>query len=311
MPSLPGSALPRYATSRTDRPTFGPAVADVARALGLALMPWQSTVSDVCLEHVDGRFSYREAIVSTPRQSGKSSWLLAMIVWRMLSAPSMRIAYGAQTRLACRSKLLDDWWPRLARSPLGEMFTVSRVNGSESLRSVNGSQLVLLSDTEAAGHGNTIDMAVLDEAWALDHRAEQSVRPAMATKINGQLLLTSTAGTEKSTYWAAKVASGRTVAEASIDTGLAYFEWSAAPGSDMTDPAVWHSCMPAMCPAPPCRCAGPGGRWRHTVNEATISADLMSMDINEFSRAYGNVPASDLLTGWRVISRDDWEAARW
>ncbi len=311
MPSSPESAPPRYATSRTARPTFGPAVGEVARALGLALMPWQTAVSDVCLEHVDGRFAYREAIVSTPRQSGKSSWLLAMICWRMLSAPGMRVAYGAQTRLACRSKLLDDWWPRLSRSPLAEMFTVSRVNGSESLRSANGSQLVLLSDTEAAGHGNTIDMAVLDEAWALDHRAEQSVRPAMATKLNGQLLLTSTAGTERSTYWASKVASGRTVAEGGIDAGLAYFEWSAAPGSDMTDPATWHDCMPAMCPAPPCKCAGPGGGWRHTVNEATIRADLMSMHINEFSRAYGNVPASDMLSGWQVIARDDWEAARW
>lgn len=305
------SAPPRYATSRTGRPTFGPAVAEVAHALGLPLMPWQSAVSDVVLEHLGGRLCYREAIVSTPRQSGKSSWLLAMIAWRMLSAPNLRIAYGAQTRLACRSKLLDDWWPRVRQSPLAEMFTVSRVNGSESLRCANGSQLVLLSDTEAAGHGNTIDLAVLDEVWALDHRAEQSVRPAMATKLNGQLLLTSTAGTEKSTYWISKVASGRTVVDGRLDAGLCYFEWSAAPGADMTDPRTWHGCMPAMCPAPPCRCAGPGGAWRHTVNEDTIAADLMSMDINEFTRAYGNVPASDRMTGWQVISADEWEAARW
>lgn len=311
MRSLPASAPPRYATGRTSRATFGPAVAATAAKLSLPFMPWQSAVTDVALEHVDGRFAYREIILSTPRQSGKTSWLLGLIAWRMLSQPGMRVIYGAQSRLAGRGRLLDEWWPRIRRSPLADLFTVSRVNGSESLRAGNGSLLVLLSDTESAGHGSTFDLGVLDEVWSLDHRAEQSIRPALVTKLNGQLILTSTAGNEKSLYWAGKCASGRTVAEAQLDTGVAYFEWSAEPGADMTDPRTWHGCMPAMCPAPPCRCAEPGGSWRHTVDESTVAADLMSMDIHEFRRAYGNLPSSDRLSGWQVISASDWERARW
>lgn len=291
-----GFPPPRSATARTDRPTFGPALAAVADKLGMPPMPWQAMVADAALEHLDGRLVYRDVVVSIPRQSGKTSLIFALIIWRMLSAPSQRIAYGAQTRLACRGKLLDDWWPRLRRSPLGDLFTVSRVNGSESLRCSNGSMLVLLSGDESAGHGSTFDLGILDEAWALDHRPEQSVRPAMVTKVNAQLWILSTAGTERSTYWANKVASGRTAADAGIDSGLAYFEWSAAPDADITDPATWWGCMPAL---------------GHTVDEKTIASDLMTMDPHEFRRAYGNLPASDMLTGWQVISRDDWEALRW
>ncbi len=43
------------------------------------------------------------------------------------------------------------------------------------------------STEEAAGHGETLDLAVLDECWALDAAAEQSCRPAMATRDAAQL----------------------------------------------------------------------------------------------------------------------------
>ena len=60
--------------------------------------------------------------------------------------------------------------------------------------------------------------------------------------------------------------------------------------------------MPALCPAPPCRCGG--GRWRHTVTLDAIRSERASMEPAEFARAYGNVPdrsgqrASMLAGGW-------------
>lgn len=288
--------VPHSATPRTDRETFGPALAAVAEKLGQPLMGWQQLVADTALEHLAGRLAYRSVTVSVPRQSGKSTLLFSLIVHRMLSVPGSRIVYGAQSRLACRGKLLDDWWPRLARSPLAGLFTISRVNGSESLRSTNGSLLSLLSEVETSGHGSTIDLAILDEGWSLDHRAEQSVRPAMATKVNGQIWLASTAGHERSVYWNAKVASGRTAAAAGITDGLAYFEWSAPDGADITDPGVWWQYHPAL---------------GHTITEQVIAADLQAMDIHEFARAYANRLSSETMSGWQVISKSDWDRARW
>jgi phage terminase large subunit-like protein len=212
MPSSPGFPAPRWATARTDRASHGAAVASVAEALGQRLMGWQRFVADVSTEREGEQLAYRDVSVSVPRQQGKSTVILALVVHRMLASRS-RVVYGAQNRTAARSKLLDTWWPRLSRSRLGELFSISRVNGGESLRSSNGSLLTLLSDQEASGHGESIDLGVIDEAWAVDARAEQSVRPALLARSNGQILRASTAGTMRSVYWKSKIDGGRTAVE--------------------------------------------------------------------------------------------------
>ena len=131
------TASPRWATERTDRETYGGTVAEVAAVLGIELMPWQRRVLDVALEHEGGRLAYRDVVVTVPRQSGKSTLLLPVIVWRMLAARSTLI-YGAQSRLAARQKLLDDLLPILARSRLAKSFTATRATGQEALRAPTG-----------------------------------------------------------------------------------------------------------------------------------------------------------------------------
>jgi phage terminase large subunit-like protein len=265
-----------------------------AEALGVPFMGWQEHVATVALEHEDGQLAYRDVIVSTPRQSGKSTLVLGLIVARMLGAPGQVVLYGAQTRLAARTKLFDRWWPRLRRSPLRDMFTLTRATGAESLRAGNGSVMYLLSADEGASHGETLDCAILDECWRLDASAEQAVRPAMITRPNAQLWMLSTAGTDRSVFWRSKVDAGRTVAELGLTEGVAYFEWSPVPGADVTDAATWPAFMPAL---------------GETVAERTIAADLMSMPMDEWRRAYGNEWA-DESGGWAAIPRDVWEAAR-
>jgi phage terminase large subunit-like protein len=227
--SLRPYPIPRFAVPATERPSYGGSLVAAAAALGIPLMGWQEYVGEVALEHDGGQLAYRDVVVSTPRQSGKSTLVLAAIVARMLAAPGQTVLYGAQTRLAARTKLFDRWWPRLRRSPLRDMFTLTRATGAESLRAVNGSVMYLLSADEGASHGETLDLAVLDECWRLDASAEQACRPAMATRANAQLWMLSTAGTDKSVFWRSKVDAGRTVAKLGLTEGVAYFEWSAAP----------------------------------------------------------------------------------
>ena len=290
------SALPRFAVPATDRPSHGAAVAEVAAALGVELMPWQRMVADRALEHVDGRLAYRDVVIGTPRQSGKSTLVLSLVLYRMLAAPGQWCVYGAQTRLAARVRLFDVWYPKIRRSPLRDMFTLSRATGAEALRCSNGSQLGLLSTEEAAGHGETLDLAVLDECWALDAAAEQSCRPAMATRPNGQLWALSTAGTPRSVWWRSRVDAGRTSAELGVTDGLAYFEWSARDDTDVTDPTTWGEFMPAL---------------HRTISPATVQADLASMPLPEWRRAYANQWLDETADGgWRVIPKDVWEQAR-
>ncbi len=93
---------PRYATLRDPgRPTLGGQVADVAEALGTPLMAWQRQVADTALE-VDpatGRLAYREVGLTVPRQQGKTTLELAVMVHRCRTWARSRVLYAAQTRL--------------------------------------------------------------------------------------------------------------------------------------------------------------------------------------------------------------------
>jgi phage terminase large subunit-like protein len=193
--SVPRSGVPaRWATRRTRRASYGRKAAEVAAVLGLELLPWQRQVLDVALEHQRGHLVYRDVVVSVPRQAGKSTLVLVLILYRLLAAPCHAV-YGAQTRLAARQKLLDDWVPLIRRSPLSKLFEASRATGQESLLALGGtgSRCRVISSDETAAHGQTASLGVLDESWSLDQAAEQAVRPALVTKRNGQLWIASTA----------------------------------------------------------------------------------------------------------------------
>jgi phage terminase large subunit-like protein len=287
---------PRWATPRTGRRTLSPQVARIARDLGIPLLPWQRLVLSVALERSGRRPAYRDVLVSVPRQSGKSSMALALIIWRLLAEPDQLVLYSAQNRVAARRKLLHTWWPRITRSPLAERFSLFRGFGNEMLSADNGSRLELLSATESAGHGETTDLVVIDEAWVhQDAAVEQSIRPTMSTRGDAQLWAMSTAGTAKSIWWRGKLDTGRTSAELGVTSGACLLEWAADPSDDPTDEAVWWATMPAL------------GRLSQVE---TIRADLANMAIAEWKRAFLNLWPDESAEGWAVVAKDLWEASR-
>jgi phage terminase large subunit-like protein len=271
-------------------------VVAVAERLGLPLLPWQRRVLAVGLERAGDRPAYRDVLVSVPRQSGKSSMALALMLQRMLSTPGARVLYGSQTRSAAREKLLASWWPRLARSPFAGRLKLFRGFGSETVLVDNGSTVQLLSATESSAHGETTDLVVVDEAWVHpDARVEQAVRPTMATRVGAQLWAMSTAGTSRSVWWRSKLDAGITAAQMGLDTGTCCFDWSAADDMNPAAEETWWASMPAL------------GRL---IDLDTVKADLASMGLPEFRRAYLNQWPEVTEQGWRVIPRDVWEAAR-
>jgi hypothetical protein len=290
---------PRLATPRDPgRPTLGGRVAEVAEQLGTPLMPWQRQVADVALE-VDpatGRLAYREVIVTTMRQQGKTSLEAAVMVDRARAWPRSRIRYAAQTRLHAHAKWEDEHLPLLERSPFASEYTVRRQRGDEAIRWDNGSLHGIIAPGEKSGHSEVLDLAVLDEAWALeDARLEQGISPTMVTRLEPQLWVVSTAGTRRSAYLRGKVDRGRarTSGHEVRRSSVAYFEWSAAEGSDPADPATWWGCMPAL------------GR---TITEQTIAAEFERLELADFCRAYLNWWPSDVPDDWQVIAREVWTA---
>jgi hypothetical protein len=262
-------------------------------------MPWQRHVADVALETDPdaGLLVYRRVVLTVPRQSGKTTLLLAKMVHRAQAfGRRQRITYTAQNRLKARQKWEDEHLPILERSPFKPLFTVRKQIGQEAIRWRNGSIHGLDAPTEEAGHGDVLDEGVIDEAFAQqDPRVEQGFSPAMITRPEPQLCVVSTAGKSRLTspYLWGKVEQGRAAVEAGLQTGTAYFEWSAPPEADPGDPATWWGCMPAL---------------GHTVTEAAVRAEFESMDLVEFRRAYLNQWLDEAPDEWLVISREQWEA---
>lgn len=297
---------PRWSTPRTDRPTLGPRVAQIAEMLGTPLMPWQRHVVNVAYElekHIDSqtgevshRLAYREVRLTVPRQSGKTTLMLSAMTHRCVAmGDRQRVAYTAQTGKDARLKWEDEHVPVLERSKFSQLMQVRRTNGSEAIRWNNGSIWSLLATTESAGHGAQLDLGVIDEAFALqDDRLEQAMKPAMVTRPQPQLWIVSTAGTNDSLYLNDKIDDGRLRAMSGQTSSVAFFEWSAPDDADISDPDVWLSCMPAL---------------GITVPIEAIRSDFESMREPEFRRAYLNQRQDRSASApWQVIAEDDWLA---
>lgn len=236
---------------------------EIARALGTPFMPWQQYVADIVYE-IDpdtGQLWYTEDDLTVPRQSGKTTWSLARMVHRATRFGSAQtITYTAQDRNHARQKWEDEHVSALERTRFASGFRVRKTNGNEAILWRNGSKHSIDAPTATAGHGATLDLGIIDEAWARrDNAVEEAMRPAMITRPSKQLGVMSTAGNEHSVYLYGKVIAGRRACEAG-DTGrTAYFEWSATDDDDPEDPETWRRCMPAL---------------GYTISEDAIRAEL-------------------------------------
>jgi phage terminase large subunit-like protein len=258
-------------------------------------MPWQDEVNGIATELLpDGRFAYRQVVLEVMRQQGKTVDLLSMMVARALRRPGTQISYTAQTRLDARHRLLDVWWPIIERSKLRPFVDVRKGSGSEAYLFKNGSMLGLVSGTQTSGHGDSLDLGVIDEAWAQrDDHIEQAMRPAMMTR-DAQLWIVSAAGDETSEYFRGKVEDGRARAEMGVTENGCYIGYSAADDEDPADPATWWRRMPAL---------------GITVSEETVRADYELMELPEFRRAYLCQWPDVAKPGWGVVDEDTWSTA--
>lgn len=244
-------------------------------------MPWQQAVADVggeLIERADGLLipAYREVAFTVPRQSGKTTVILA---WEIQRAGGwlgpQRIVYSAQTGNDARKKLIEDQVPLLV--PRKKTFGIRRIlrgMGNEAIEFLNGSRIVLLASMADSGHGKTIDLGIKDELFAdFDDRRDQALIPAMATKPAAQVITASTMGTDDSVPLNRLIERGRAAADSGVREGIAYFEWSADPSDDPDDPATWARCMPAL---------------GHTITEDVVRHARMSLTDGEFRRAFLN-----------------------
>lgn len=303
-------AVPRFATPRRhERPTRGHRKAKIARALGQPFMPWQQELADVAGEYdpATGIPYYGVIVATVPRQSGKTTTVLVEATDRSVNWPAeewdgrklgrQASVYTAQTGQAARKKLLEDQLPFLEDSELVREFLagVTRTNGAEAIRFYNRSTYRPLPTKPDAGHGETIDLGFIDEAF--DEGAtpvrEGALLPTMLTRPHAQLWVLSTAGTEKSVYLNEKVELGRSAVLEGEDRGICYVEFSSEnPDIDIDDEEEWWRVMPAL-------------GYTQSIEAVRTARDSLRKKPGEFRRAYLNIPTVNIE---RTIPADVWAA---
>lgn len=273
MKKLP--AEPRFHTPRNpNRRTLGGKAARVAQALGKPYMPWQRRAADVALEvDENGRFIYHDVVITVPRQSGKTTMTLSLGLHRTMTTPGGKVWYTAQSGQAARERFLQELAPDVQRRLPG-LFDLKRGAGDTRLIMPSiGSQYRPHPPTDKYLHGEQSDLNQIDEPWAYTqtqgNALMQALVPTQNTRPNAQTMFLSTMGDASSIWWhdiVDRARAGESPRTCIIDYGLD----EAADASDIDAVIAAH---PAV---------------GFTIEPQAIYDAYHTMDLSEFSRAYGN-----------------------
>lgn len=299
---------PRFGTLRNfDNPTYGDRLALTARLLGKPYIPWQRYVADV-LGEVDPRTGirvYREGLVTLMRQGGKTTFVVSFKAHRALDCTTPQtIQFAAQDGIEAKKKWLQHA-KLIKRTPLGVRLidgTPTTSNGKEILEWDTGSTEIPLSGAEGSGHGDTLNLGVITEAFAhKDDRYMLTMRPAMNNDPSAQLLVESTQGTADSIWLNETTAEYReriTADRADLTASrIAYFDWSFADDDDIGAHETWRRRIPQL--GHLLRLEEVETAWRNATTPKKVRA---------FKRGYGNV--ADLGAGAdAAFDEEAWEAS--
>lgn len=233
--------------------TLGPAWCKWHRLLtGKEATGWQRYVADVAGEVDDSsRLFFDTVVIVVGRQNGKTTLVEAKNTAKAWRRPQSRLVYGAQDRAAARIKVLDDYEGRHLRQCVATrgLYTPVKSNGREGIDWVNGSKLVIVANTDTAGHGQSdVDDVTIDEAFShSDLTLPTALEPTMLVNTDPQLWIASAVGDGTDGLLMHYQELG---ALSLTDPGsrVCYFEWSADDDADPLDRDVWRATIPALEP---------------------------------------------------------------
>lgn len=247
----------------------------VSKMLGRTLTPYQRDMVEALSAPTlagDG-YAHPVAVVLMPRQTGKSTTLLALMLGRMMHQQEYAAAYTAQTGSAVTQRMTDPggWLEQVERSPLSDRHRTIRSNARERIANErSGSFVKAFPPQPGKLRGNALDLVVLDECQEHDYvvgrMLEADIGPVFATRPRRQLILCGTASGPG--WWREKVRAARDGRMLMHEVGT----WPA--DADPEDPATWWEHHP--------------GLQAGLTDEAFLASQLEMLGVHAFAREYGN-----------------------
>lgn len=289
---LVGAQRPRVEAVPAFASSAGEEAIDFCESFGLALDPWQQYVLTRALgERRDGKWASMEVAAIVPRQNGKGGLLEAREIAGLFLFGEQLILHSAH-----EFKTSQEGFRRVLAHIEGSSMLRKRVrrvrtsHGEEGIELTTGARLRFVSRSTGSGRGFTGDTVILDEAFNLGADAMAALLPTLSARPNPQIWYTSSAGMEKSEQLRKVRARGLSGESAR----LAYFEWSAEPGSDPTDPKAWAQANPAL-----------GIR----IAEEFIAAEQAALDPEVFGRErLGFFDEPGAVPHWQIVPKHAWQA---
>ena len=205
-----------------------PSLNKLANAAGDRFDPWQRQINRIVLaKSADGFWSARNAVLSIPRQTGKTYDIGWVAIHRAARTPGMRIVWTAQ-----HFSVIKDTFESLCAIVLRPEMSglvdpdhgISLAAGKEEIRFRNGSRIFFRARERGALRGvKKIALLVIDEAQHLSDSAMASMLPTQ-----------NRATTPRPSTWAPRPAQGTT---AKRSPAYATKRARAAP----TAPSTWNS----------------------------------------------------------------------
>lgn len=245
-----GHSKPRLHSPNRSEPSRVGELVELADAIGLPLLPWQTEVATEALRiGGDGLWLRKLCGLTVARQNGKSHLMRMIILGHLFLWESERIVSMAQNR-----SLALDHFKETVSIIEGVPWLRSRVarvvktNGQEALElrpepgKPRGASWSLVAATQESPRGQTADLLWVDELREISEPAWTAARPMTRARKRSQIWVTSNAGDRHSTVLNTLRAAGLQ----SQDPALGWWEWSADPALPVTDQLAWAQANPAL-----------------------------------------------------------------
>lgn len=176
--------------------TAWPSVESQLHKMRIPLDEWQKGLCTTILaKRSDGLYAcgVGGAVISIPRQSGKTYTIGALIFAMCLANPGMLVLWSAH-RSKTHNETFRGMGAMAARAEVEPfIFRILTGAGTESIEFSNGSRILFGARENGFGRGFAkVDMVVLDEAQILTERTMEDMVPATNASPNGLVLMMGT-----------------------------------------------------------------------------------------------------------------------
>lgn len=241
-----GVQVPRVRHARSVRANAWEDVADLAKAYGLLLDPWQENVLQAAMgERADGQWATPRVGISVPRQNGKGALIEARELAGLLAFGEQVIVHSAHEQKTARVgfQRIVSYFENYDDLRKRVKSIISALNREEIVLTT-GQRLLFPARSKGSLRGFSADCLFLDEGQILGDAAWQAIQPTISARPNPQTWFFGTPPTplDDSTVFSRMRAGGL---EAK-DHRLCWCEWSAPTSADLDDTQSWAQANPAL-----------------------------------------------------------------